>query len=91
MSPREQVQTQIYEFLENNQDRFDAPYGIIEGLQPMGSGKIRTITFGVARYLDACAWIWSPQRISIKGQGDLAYKYVGEYGSVEEVLEVLSK
>ncbi len=91
MSPREEVQNRLVEFLEAHSDRFNAPYGILDGLETIGSGpgKVRTITFGVSRYLDAGITIWSPNRIQITGQGGLAYKVEGVYHSLEETLTAL--
>ncbi len=92
MSPREIVQNQIVEALNKRSDYFDAPYGIIDSIAKTSKGgKIRTVTFGVARYLDGYIEIFSPNRIKISGQGGLAYKYEGNYKSVEEVLDVLKK
>lgn len=89
MSPREICQTKIVEFLEKNSSRFDAPYGVLSGIDPIknGRGKIRTITFGVARYLDASIDIWSEKRIVVKGQGGLAYKVEGNFKSADSLIE----
>jgi len=90
MSPREQVQQLILAELESCPEYWTAPYGILEGMYTMkNGGKIRTITFGVARYLDAEIQIWSPKKIVITGQGGLAYKVEGTYTSVEETIAVL--
>lgn len=84
MSEREQLQNQIVEFLESK-GKFNAPYGIIEGMQPYGKGKIRTVTFGIARYLDATIDIIKPNDLHVHGRGPLAYKYCGRYESFEKL------
>lgn len=93
MSPREQVQNKIVEYLEQDAARWNAPYGILTGLHPVknGKGKVRTITFGVSRYLDASIYIWSPDKITIQGQGGLAYKVEGTFNSSEAVIAHLQK
>ena len=90
MSEREQIQNNIVAFLEQHINAFDAPYGVLTGLNPMKrGGKVRTITFGVARYLDATINILSPNNIIVNGQGGLAYKIKGNYKSESEVLTAL--
>jgi hypothetical protein len=90
MSEREAISNTIEEFL-NGSNYFDAPYGILSGLEAVGKGKVRTITFGVSRYLDAVIYIWSPKRISVKGRGGLAYKFDGEYKSADELINKFKK
>jgi hypothetical protein len=85
MSPREQAQEEIEDYL-NEDSYFNAPYGIISGLTSIGKGKIRTITFGVARHLDAEIQIWSIKDIRVRGLGGLAYKFEGNYSSVAELI-----
>lgn len=90
MSERENIQNTLAEYLEQNVNKFDAPYGIIRNLADVKSGgKVRTVTFGVARYLDATIYIWSPKQISVKCEGALSYKVGGIYSSVNEILNVL--
>jgi hypothetical protein len=90
MSERETIQNTLAEYLEQNVNKFDAPYGIIRNLADVKSGgKVRTVTFGVARYLDATIYIWSPKQISVKCEGALSYKVGGIYSSVNEILNVL--
>ena len=78
MSEREQLQNTIVEYLENN-PRWTAPYGVLAGLSklPNGPGKFRTVTFGVARYLDATIYIWSPTKLTVRAQGGLSPKIDG--------------
>ena len=90
MSPREQVQKQLVDFLTENRNKFNAPCGVIPGLKPMARGKCRTITFGVARYFDGEIIIIGVDNISINGRGALASKYCGHFTSVEEVIKRLS-
>jgi hypothetical protein len=91
MSPREQIQNELVAFLEANTGSFSAPYGIIADLTPVknGKGKVRTVVFGVSRYLDAEILIWSPDKIQIRAQGGLAYKVEGDYTSVADTLTAL--
>lgn len=99
MSEREQIQNEIEAFLtgaktKEGYDYFNAPYGIISSLAPFtpgGRGKVRTITFGVSRYLDASVNIYTPKRIKVHGQGGLAYKVEGEFKSVAELKEFFKK
>ncbi len=89
MSEREQIQETLANFLIDHGDKFNAPYGVLTGTEPFGRGKVRTITFGVARYLDATINIISADLLQIQGQGALAHKFQGHYKSVDEVLNVL--
>lgn len=82
MSEREQIQTDLVEFLENS-GKFNAPYGIISGMKKFARGKIRTITFGVSRYFDGEIQIISPKCITVSGRGILNYKYTGKFDSVD--------
>lgn len=91
MSEREEIQKKIYNALEENKDYWDAPYGILMGMKSIGKGKIRTVVFGVSRYLDAIVEIWSPNRIVIRGEGGLAYKVEDEFKSAYEAIERLRK
>lgn len=87
MSEREQIQNKIEDFLSEHSSYFNAPYGIISGLTKIGRGKIRSITFGVSRYLDAEIQIWTPKKIVVRCQGGLYYKFEGEYNSADELIE----
>lgn len=89
MSERRDIQDKLVGFLEQHADKFSAPYGVIAGMDNVGKGKVRTITFGTARYLDAVIYIWSPSKIQIRAIGGLAYKVEGQYHNVDEVLNVL--
>lgn len=92
MSPREQAQHQLFDWLMSHTNRFTAPYGIIESLSALPKGgKVRMVTFGVARYLDATATIWSPTKIVVDGQGSLSYGIIGTYASVDALIEALEK
>jgi len=84
MSEREQIQNDLVDFLDKT-GKFDAPYGIIPGMRKFAKGKMRTIAFGVARYLDAEIQIISPNCITVSGQGGLAYKYAGKYDSIQQL------
>lgn len=89
VSARELAQKKLVEFLLNNRNTFNAPYGVLDGLKDMGRGKVRTITFGIARYLDAEIVIYKENNITINGSGALAHKYCGHFKSVDEVIERL--
>ena len=93
MSKREQLQTQIYDYLEANREKFDAPYGILSSIETLGggAGKVRTITFGAARSLDCGLTIWSVNRISVHSQGPASYRLKPIYHSVAELLADLDK
>lgn len=95
MSKREQVQEEIAGWIREHQDYFDAPYGVIEGLQKFGRGKKRTVTFGVSRYLDAEVSILGENKINLFGRGGIAknwgIEYRREFSSVDELIEFLSK
>lgn len=75
-SAREITQAEIAAWLLAHQDRFTAPYGVLSGIEavPKG-GKIRTITFGIARSLDATLLIWSANRISVSARGGASSKF----------------
>lgn len=90
MSERAQIQERLFEYL-SEKSYFDAPYGVLEGIHAVGRGKIRTVTFGVSRYLDAVIEIWSPKKLVVKCQGGLGYKFEGEYDSVDKLIERFTK
>lgn len=90
MSEREKTSEQIEDYLEGD-SYFNAPYGILPGIEPLGRGKIRTIAFGVNRYLDATIRIYTPKKIVVRGQGGLAYKFDGTYYSAEELISHFKK
>lgn len=91
ISPREKAQQEILDFLNAHEDKFTAPYGILSGLQDLpNGGKVRTITFGVARHLDATINVWSPTRIQIEAQGAYASHIAGDWNSVEQVIKMLA-
>lgn len=90
MSEREKIQKELVEFILNvkNSDgsmKFDASYGVTGGMKTLSRGKVRTITFGIARYFDGLIVIWKPNNITISGHGALALKYAGVFKSIEEV------
>lgn len=91
-SPREQAQTRLVEYLESDERRWSAPYGVIAGMSslPRG-GKVRNVTFGVSAYLDAQATIWSATRIVIEGRGPLGSHVEGTFASVDEAIAHLKE
>jgi hypothetical protein len=91
VSAREQAQRALVDHLTEHDDFWTAPYGVLDGLQTLPKGgKVRTVTFGVARYLDAIAYVWQPDRISVEGRGGMAHAVDGTYASVEEFIEHIS-
>jgi hypothetical protein len=91
-SPRAVAQKRLCDHLVEHSAYWTAPYGILDGFDrlPRG-GRVRTITFGVARYLDATAYIWSPTRIEVRAEGPLAHRVEGSYGSVDELIARLAE
>lgn len=70
ISPRQQATNEVVEFLESHSGVFDAPYGILSGLENVAKGgKVRVVTFGCARTLDATVTVWSPTRLTVRAQG----------------------
>ncbi len=66
---------------------FDAPYGIIGGLSK--DKKYRSITFGVARALDAELRIYSPSFILVRWQGgvrDMPHKGTEKFHTLRAAL-----
>lgn len=62
MSVRQEISDRFVELLGSGD--FDAPYGILQGMS--GDRRYRSVTFGIARYLDAEIRIYSSQYIMIK-------------------------
>lgn len=87
------LQEELYYWIESrNRSRFTAPYGVISSIEPVknGKGKVRTITFGMARSLDATIYIWSADRITVQAAGPLAYKIDGStFKNKNELIAVL--
>lgn len=94
MSPREELQNNIHDWIEmRSNSKFTAPYGVISSLEHIknGKGKVRTVSFGVAAYLDATIYIYSIQNMFIKAAGPLAYKInQNKYKSYDELIESLN-
>lgn len=91
MSDRAKAQMRLVRYLTEDR-RWSAPYGVEPGLKrlPRG-GAVRTILFGVARWLDGMVYVWSPTRIVIEGEGALADRVAGEFGSVGEAIAHLRR
>ncbi len=87
---REIVQDTLVQYLENNTNKFDSPSGVSAKMGVLKSGgKVRLVNFGVARYLDATIYIYSPKDISVRCSGPLSYKIGGNYKSVNDILKAL--
>ena len=92
MSQREEAQKQLAAAITERYSTWNAPYGVLPGLRRLsGGGAVRTVNFGVARLLDATAFIWSPDKITVEGQGALAYRVEGDYTSVAELVAKLDE
>ena len=93
MSPREEAQNKLVDWLETTSGKWNAPYGILPGLENLKrGGKVRTITFGMARWLDATAYIWSPTKITFMAAGPASTRLDGlEVGSVEAAIAALEQ
>lgn len=91
-SPRELAQARLVDYLNAHGRYWNAPYGVLTGMRdlPRG-GKARSVTFGVARWLDASVLILSPTRIDVRGEGALAPDVEGQYTSVEQLIERLRR
>lgn len=75
-SRRAEIAEQAVEFIR---PWSTAPYGVLTGFRSAKfapAGKARTITFGIARRLDATLVIWSPSNMVVE------YSDAGNYGSV---------
>ena len=79
MSERQNIQSELADFLRDN-GHFNAPYGIIEGMAPLGAGKKRVISFGVSRLLDASLDILQKNKLMLQGEGPLARTWGISYG-----------
>lgn len=92
MSIREEIQVKLGDWLYANA-KYDAPYGVCPGMETLAnSGKVRTITFGMARSLDATVFIWSPKKFTFRAQGPASRDLNGvEVHSYEEVIALLTK
>jgi hypothetical protein len=91
VSDRAKIQDDIAAFLQARSDFFNAPCGILCGLErfPKG-GAARVITFGVARLLDARVCILSPRNITITARGGYGTSLAGSYSCVDSVKAALS-
>lgn len=87
MSEREDAQNLLIEAISRRHAQWNAPYGVLAGTHRiMRGGVVRTVTFGVARFLDATAYIWSTGKIVVRAEGALADRVEGEYKSVAELV-----
>ena len=85
MSPREQLSNELAAWI--TEKGFNAPYGVIEAVEKLPRGAIRTITFGVSRVSDCYMKIFSTTNIVLRDSryGDAVLK------SGEEVKEQLKE
>lgn len=91
MSERAEAQARLLAFLVGCLF-YNAPYGATAGLRKLDrGGYVRTVMFGRARTLDAVAYIWKPNNITVSAQGGLAWRVSGQFDSVEELIDRLSE
>jgi len=91
MSEREVFTQALADNLRELRD-WTAPYGILVGIESAGRGKVRTITFGVARYLDATIKVFSPTYIILESAGPMArYGSPLSFKSSGELLEFIKE
>lgn len=88
MSERGEIQKRLVAHLSANAATWD--WELLDGSRalPRG-GAVRWVTFGVRSLLDAEVLIWTPTHISVRGDGPLAPRVVGEYTSLDELLAKL--
>jgi hypothetical protein len=80
MSLREAMQDRIVTWLSERSTTFNAPYAILPGRLPMGRGWVRTVTFGMARTLDATLTIWSERKLTLQSsRGDETFTSEAEF------------
>ena len=62
-----EIQEALFEWVTDRSDIFNAPYGIlIERKSNKGDKQRLTVTFGIARGLDAIVTIYTPRYIEVK-------------------------
>jgi hypothetical protein len=84
MSDREKLQLDIINWMQET-GKFTAPYGILDGMENFGRGKVRTVTFGIARTLDAHMKIVSTSDIRVRAKGPACTKYAGNFSSFDNL------
>lgn len=79
-SAREALQDRIVTWLADRPETFHAPYGVLPGLHRVGPAKVRTVTFGMARTLDAELTIWGLKRLTLRtSRGDESFTSEDEF------------
>ena len=67
MSKTELIQQSVYQWAVSNSQKFNAPYGILEGQHVNKVGrKYRSVTFGRSRTLDATVNIYGDTFIQVR-------------------------
>ena len=72
MSLRHDAFDTIVQFLTDHRRTFNAPYGILEGKTPgkgVGSVICYSVTFGIARYMDATITVYTEHNITLDSNG----------------------
>jgi hypothetical protein len=81
MSKTAQIQQSVYQWVVANSHKFNAPYGILEGLHTNKVGrKYRSVTFGRSRTLDATVNIYDDTFIQVRTSrhGNQIFKNVAD-------------
>ncbi len=84
-SPREQLQLDFIAWLQARRDCWSAPYGILDGRS--GDGKYRTVTFGIARALDAEVRIYGPRYLLLHSSADGWMKFTAYDAMIDYLTE----
>lgn len=93
-SPRERAQQQVADEIEGRREVYTAPYGVICDKRRLErGGYIRSVTFGIARTLDATINVWGPDHLTVHAEGRLAHLF--DHGnkrlSMAEVLGIIAQ
>jgi hypothetical protein len=78
----EEILNSVVEFIQERNERFNAPYGIIHGESKDSKGrKVQKVVFGIARYLDCEIVIYSEKFILVRSSrhGNRAYRTLDEF------------
>jgi len=91
MSLRHDAFDTIVQFLTDHRRTFNAPYGILEGKTPgkgVGSVICYSVTFGIARYMDATITVYNANKIVFDSSGSHT-ELNGTYLRADSLINVL--
>jgi hypothetical protein len=91
MSARSELFGKLCGWLEEHEDAFDAPYGVVESTIPgkyPGSVVAYTVTFGCSRTWDATVTVRDEHTVTLESRGHFT-RLNGSYPSVEALIEAL--